>query len=63
MYKYELDLIEEMVKEVGEDNRVLLEHMATKYQYDDMSMSRVKAYKKAFNYVKEEVYKNNQSVE
>ena len=63
MYKFELDLIEQMVEELGEENRVLLEHMATKYQYDDMSLSREKAYKKAFNYVKEEVYKNNQSVE
>ena len=57
MYKFELDLIEEIVKEIGEENRVLLEHMATHYQYDDMSMSREKAYKKAFKYVKEEVLK------
>ena len=57
MYKFELDLIEEIVKEIGEENRVLLEHMATHYQYDDMSMSREKAYKKAFKYIKEEVLK------
>jgi hypothetical protein len=55
MHQYELDLIEEMVKEVGEENRVVLILMATNYQYDDISLSREKAYKKALKYVKEEV--------
>jgi len=59
MHQYELDLIEEMVKEVGEENRVVLILMATNYQYDDISLSREKAYKKALKYVKEEVLKKD----